>query len=419
MINISYDLQAATADVDGVLIEGVTRSRARALPGLVSEAPDTSVLYQEAVSALGSPKVVWDVGAGSGVGSRVLAGSFERVVAIDPDACARAFASKLAPSAVVLGSLEGAPAPDAAVVIDVLGHAASPYELLRTLRTRVACGAKVFVAEAIAHPLQALRPPARRAFSRGSLKTLATTAGFAVSAWVMLEGSFLACVLTAVDDASAASLERAAVALSNGDQVTALAEYTAVQGAGSKGIRREAMLAEADLRLARGEGDLACLAFMRARGLDSTDVRALAALSQIACDSGEIDSALSMARQAVAADATDPSSAVALAVALHAQGDHAGSASAWRRANSLMPDHPLVASRWAAAALAMGDPTGALLTLERCRAYGDPWPAETYVTMTTVLLALGRKQDARAEIRIAVATSPTPEVMETWKKANG
>lgn len=405
MISISYDLRAHRVEVDGEAIVGISRGRAFALPGLTSPAPDTSVLYEEAASALSGAKVVWDLGSGSGVGARALAEAFEKVVAIEPDPGARALSAKVAPKATVIEAYEEQGAPDAAVLVDVLGHVVSPYAVLRGLRSRCKQGTRVFVAEPLAHPLQTLKAPARRAFSRLAIKTLATSAGFAVCSWVTFEGTFLACVLTAVDDAGPALLERAAIALQSGDEASALAAYAEAQADANKGIRREAMLGEADLRLARGEGDLACAAYMRARATDGADVRPLAALSQIACDLGELESALRMAQQASSVDPADASAAVALALALAATGEHEAAWCAWRKASSLLPDHAVVASRYASAALAHGDTTSALIALERSRSYGDPWPAEAHLALSEVLLALGRKQDARAEQELAAAKS--------------
>lgn len=425
---LSYELRTKTARVGGREIVGVERCRTRAYPGLASEAPATSVLYEEAARVLraGAVHTVWDVGAGAGVGASVLAESFARVIAIDPSAPARDFASAMAPELCVRPSMREALAPpDAAVIVDVLGHADAPLAVLRELRKYMKLGARALVAEQAAHALQVLRAPMRRAFTKETLSSLAAAAGFEVESWVVSEGTFLACVLVATPDEGTALLELGANALSKGDDLAALAAYAEAKACDDARVAFEASLGEADVRLARGEGDLACAAYLAAIARNPRDPRAASSLAQLLCDAGERTTAARLAEQASRCAPSEACAAVAMAVvtdALFAGSGVTGEPSldAWRRAASLAPDHPVVVCHYASCSLRAGDPTSALLSLERLRAYGDPLPAVVHVALGEVLLALGRKADAHAEVKMALAKAPAaPEVMDLWKRVHG
>jgi len=54
---------------------------------------------------------------------------------------------------------------------------------------------------------------------------------------------------------------------------------------------------------------------------------------------------------------------------------------------------------------------------ERLRSYGDPLPAQFYVTLALMLSAEGRRSDALLELRLARALEPHNEtVLELWSE---
>jgi len=402
---LAYDVRTSTADVDGEPVSNIDRTRARAYPGLNAAAPLNRVFYEEACEQLAGAKVVWDVGTGSGFGAAILAERHDCVIAIDPDATARAFATRLARNVVVVASGEEQPSPDGAAVIDVLGHVTSPFALLRDLRKNLEEGARVFVAEAAAYPNQTLVHPARRAFSVSALEGLADAAGFRVAAWTSRAGTFLACTLVAVEDDGAKALEQGAMAMSAGDAEAARESYERAAASPHRGVQREAALAMADLHYAMREGDLACAAYMRAHEIDSADPRPLAALAQLLCEAEDIKTAARFAQEAVALEPADAGAQVAMAVVLEAASAQ-NSLESWRKASSLAPDQSEVVSRYATLALGAGDATSALLALDRARSFGEDDGPSLNIVLTRVLLALGRKADAKGEASLAKAKAP-------------
>lgn len=411
MTEVTYELQDATAKIGEVVVSKVTRTRARTYPGLVAVAPQTRVLYELAKEHLSAAQVIWDIGAGSGSGCAVLAELQARVIAIDPDPTARAFASSFAPDVTVVANGDGQPAPDAATIIDVLGHVASPFALLRDLRKVMRPADRVFVAEPLAYPNQTIVAPARRAFCRSGLEALANAAGFRVDLWVARTGAFLVCTLVAVADEGSVALENAAIALTAGNVEAARDSYAIAATSVEFGVQREATLAMADLHYALHEGDLACAAYLRAHEIDHTDPRALAGLAQLIAETGDLVSAAKFAQQALAIEPADASAQVAMAVVL----DRAAPDNAlefWRRAASLAPDQCELVSRYAMLALASGDAASAWLALERARWFGEDEAPTLNIALTHVLIALKRTEDARNEALIAKAKAPqNPEVL--------
>ena len=381
--------------------------RERAYPGLPGEAPQTRAFYALAAEKLAGARRVLDAGCGAGNGARRLAESFDQVIALDRDRDAIEVARRIAP-AVTFAVADFARPPsietvDAAVIVDVLGHAANPFALLRAVHARLAPGGRIVVAEARAYPTQLLREPARRAFSPAALEALLGAAGFDVEEHVPGDGPFVACVARAAVDPSCEELSRAARALAIGDVDAALAALERASSADRRAVRVEALVSLGELRLARGEGDAAARAFMAARAGDSAEPRATAGLARITLAMGDVDDAVALARIARSQDAACPTSACALAMALAAAGQKGPALGALREASALAPDDVAVAMGFAESAAGAGQTKPAIFAMERARRYGNRFPAGFHVLLAELLLEGGRAPDALLEARCAAA----------------
>lgn len=397
----------------------VARGRARAYPGLVSEAPPTLPYYRAAREVLRSPRRVLDAGCGAGAGARILSDELAEVVGLDRDADAVAFATLHAPRAHIACHDLALPYEggfDACVLVDVLGHAASPYHVLRSVRRSLGDGSAVLVAEAAAYPLQTLRPPARRAFSLRALTTLLSATGFEVEHWVTRDGTFLCALARAVDDEGARWLAHGAEAIAAGDADGAFAAYAEIGRLGRAPLRVEASLAEADLHLALGNGDGATTAYFRARELDPQDPRPLAGLAQIALAIGDHGDAVALAEIACRMDPTDRSAVLALALALD-RAHRAEAATCWKTAASLCADELGVVARFAAAAAEHGDPGDGVRALERLGAYGEERTVDFHLAYARALASADRGSDAQLALRAAAALAPEDPAVHSLQHA--
>jgi SAM-dependent methyltransferase len=397
----------------------VTAGRARAYPGLPGAAPSTAPFYRAFASSVARPSLVIDAGCGSGGGTLVLKSAAERVIGVDRDARALAFAREWARDVEFVHSsfdegLEGRKA-DAAVVADVLGHVLEPVRFLGSLRASVETNARVLVAEPSSFVAQRLSAPVRRAFSQKSLEALLVRGGFSLSPWGADTGTFLACVATASDCAAAEHFV-AAARLRDEHPERALHELAEATRSGQREVQREAAIAEADVLLALRDGDGAARAFMRAAELDGTDARPLAGLALLAMTTGSQDDAMHLAARAAELDPTEPTAALALARTLeHLSPKDAFHA--WRIAERLSPSDLSVATRLASLAADRGDYAFGIAVFERLRTYGDSLPMDFHVTLALLLLAEGRRADAILELRLARAIDPTHQgVCELWSE---
>jgi SAM-dependent methyltransferase len=396
----------------------VVRGRIRAYPGLPGPAPSTIPFYR-AFSATGGGGRTIDAGCGAGTGAAILAPHCREVVAADSDPRALAFVREQVGDVELLHSSFVDPPDvepgDAAIVADVLGHARDPALFLGSLRAVLKSNARVLVAEPCAFVAQRLAAPARRAFSPRMLAALLVRGGFHATTWVADTGTFLACVATASDDGSWTHFAHAARTAPT-DLDAALTALAAAARSGRLEVQREAALAEAELRLARNDGDGAARAFLHAAKLDPSDPRPLAGLSVLALAGGSLSDALELAARAAELDPTETAAALALASAAAAAG-HRDAFNAWRIAERLLPDDLDVASRLAALASERGDYAFGISVFERLRSYGDSLPAQFNVTLALMLAAEGRRADAVLELRMARAIAPHDEaVLELWSE---
>jgi SAM-dependent methyltransferase len=393
---------------DGSLVR-VERGRARSYPGLTSESPPTAPLYEVASRELAGARTVVDLGCGAGLGTRILGETLPNVVGIDTSDDALDFARLLAPTARFesagvfergdLGAMDGA------ALVDVLGHVESPFAMLLRLRACLAPGSRVVVAEPSGYPGQSLRSPARRAFSTQSLSAILSASSFAIREWIWDDGTFLACVVVAVDDGGAEALADGARAMATGNLAGAVRAYRIASVSPRPEVQHEAQLSLADIHVAERDGDAACRAYFRARDINPADARSLAGLAQVALAMGHTEDARVLCTKATQLDPADVSAAGVLAMALETASPD-GAVAAWRAANNLAPDNFQFAVRLSEAALRRNDSTLAVHVLERLRGYGDDHGAPFHVAMASALKAAGRFLDARLEARMALARAP-------------
>ncbi|HVW23879.1 MAG TPA: methyltransferase domain-containing protein [Polyangiaceae bacterium] len=397
----------------------VVRGRVRAYPGLRGPAPSTTPFYRAFASVGGGDGCVIDAGAGAGVGSAVLVPQYDRVVAVDADPRALAFAREYAPEVETVQSSFDEPLPgsvsDAAVVVDVLGLVKDPARFLGSLRGSLGPRSRLLVAEPSAFVAQRLVTPARRAFSPRALEALLVRGGFHATTWVADTGTFIGCVATAADDGAWEHFA-AASRVKDTNPELAFTELAAAGRSGRRDVQREAAIATGELRMKRNDGDGAARAFLHAASLDGNDPRPLAGLAVLALAGGSIEDALELAARAAELDPTEQQAALALALTADRVG-HRDAFNVWRIAERLLPDDLDVTSRLAARAAERGDYAFGISVFERLRSYGDPLPAQFYVTLALMLTAEGRRSDALLELRIARALEPDNEtVLELWSE---
>jgi tetratricopeptide (TPR) repeat protein len=385
----------------------VASSRARAYPGLRSTAPSTLPFYT-ALQDLNVSGPILDAGCGSGEGARALLEAGRAVVAVELDQAAAHFAREYAAGAHIIEAdlCQAAPAlqVEAAIVADTLGHAADPEQFLRNVRKCLAPGASLLVAEPQAQLAQRLIAPARRAFTKQELGAMLARAGFVVDGWLCTAGTFIACVARRIEDPLLGALDSAGTLASRGafGEARVLLEETRTERGA---LALELLLAQGELALAEGLGDVAARAYFRARDLDAEDARALTGLSRIALSVGQGEDALRLAMDAVRAQPASALAAATLAV-VGERLEHPEAFGAWRAAVNLAPDDVGIVTGLGRAAAARGEYHYAICAFDRARAYGDEFGPEFHVTLGWLLLADGRRHDAALEARHAQALAP-------------
>ncbi len=385
----------------------VSSSRARAYPGLRSSAPSTLPFY-DALEGLSLVGPVLDAGCGSGEGSRALLDAGREVFAIELDQSAAHFAREYAVGAQILEAdlCHAAPLSGmaAAIVADTLGHAADPEAFLRHVRTCLAPNATLIVAEPLAQLTQRLIAPARRAFTQQELAAMLARTGFTIDGWLSTSGTFVACVARRIEDPLLEALGEAGELATRGafTEARTLLEGTRTERGA---MALELLLAQAELAMAEGVGDIAARAYFQARDLAPSDARALTGLSRIALTVGQSDDALRLALEAVRAQPASALAAATLAV-VGEHLEHPEAFSAWRAAVNLAPDDVGIVTGLGRAAAARGEYHYAICAFDRARAYGDDFGPEFHVTLGWLLLADGRRHDAALEARHAQALSP-------------
>ncbi len=402
---------------DGSSLE-VEPSRARSYPGLRGEAPAMLPFYDafaDLLSAGGANQRVLDAGCGAGVGSARLIQRGFAVVAVDSDPVAVSFAQQQAPRAETLvldlAQLTLAVPVHAAILSDVLGHTLEPEAILLSVARALCPGGQLLVAEAAAHVSQRLSAPQRRGFSVAQLKSLLLRTGFSVESVVLGRVPFVALLAIADAPEVGEAFARVYAQASKGELNDALATLDQLLTHGKAGVELEALLAQAEIQLARGDGDAAAAAYFRAREVEPNDSRPFVGLGRIALASNDANDALSLALNALALDATDPAAYALAGVAADAL-NHPDAFTAWRAAANLAPDDPMIADELTRGASARGDHRLALANLERLERYGVLLTAEHHLTRGWLLLKAGRRTEASLEARLARSKNGEPTAIQ-------
>lgn len=347
------------------------RSRTRRYPGLEGPAPATSTLYRQCVELPSVPGIVVDVGCGSGVGTRVLREAFSRVVGVDRERLALAFAGQYEPrSEYLLADVCSDFAvrdAQAAVAIDVLGQLASPYDALASLRERLPPSAWLFVAEPLADPAQQLAFPVRRAFSPQGLSSLLTRSGFRTTS-VQTANGFCALLAHPAEASDWRHLKLVGDLVKQGDPDTARRVLGTLPLPTNPAVELELSLARAMTLMAVGELSAAEHLFDRLASDHPNDARPNVALARIALANDQLDRAIAAVGAALSADPGEPSAARAFALVASTLGQDSAPA-AWQRYANLSPDSEEATRGLAEALLQANDKVASQRVLARFARY--------------------------------------------------
>jgi tetratricopeptide (TPR) repeat protein len=247
--------------------------------------------------------------------------------------------------------------------------------------------------------------PARRAFSQPALVALLLRSGFDLEEVLCNGANFVALVARRSADPSLDGLVEGFHQAGRGNFASARAEFARALSSDRDDIKLEARLGEAEAAFALNDGDGAVRSYFEANKLGAEDGRALSGLARITLATGELSDALGLAADALKRDPTDGSANAAMALAAE-QLEHPDAFNAWRIAANLAPDDPDVATGLARVSAARQNYSFAIHALERLRTYGTPLSVNFHVTLGWLLLADGRRNDARVEARYATAISP-------------
>jgi len=382
----------------------VEASRARRYPGLHAAAPDTRGLYRMAARLIELRTNVLDLGCGSGIGTAELLLCFDAVSALDQDDTAARFARAYLKDVDVAcrdgaQAAEGDARYDTVCVIDVLGHARAPLELLRGARRRLSPAGRMFVAEVRACPGQTLMPPMLRAFSPRGLESLLVRAGLDAEVWPGA-GHFVACVARLAEGDEWCWLERGDQARAAGAPAEALAAYARLVQAPKSALREEALLGCAAVYRDAGDLNSACQCLLEVLSFAPSSVRSRVGLSEFSLQSGERAQALELAVSALEADPCDRAAVQAVARAAEGLRDVDAYAT-WRIASGLAPADFDTAIEVARLAASLGDLPFAIWVLERLRDFRADLPTYFHVTLSWLYLTAGRGGDARIEAEFA------------------
>jgi SAM-dependent methyltransferase len=384
----------------------IERGRRRSYPGLKSEAPDTRAIYAAVGALFPEARRVVDLGCGSGLGTAELCSRHEQVTALDVDETAVRFARAYVPGANVPElSSEDAAGHDLVCIVDVLGHADEPVDVLRRARRLLGSDGKVFVAEPRAFPAQALLPPARRAYSRQGLEELLTRSGLELERWVDDIGHFVACAARPAAQDGWRLLEAGDRARRAGDREAADSAYSEAASAAVGVVSREGLLGSAVARAEQGQMDAAAARLLEAAQQHPGDVRVLAGLAELCLLGGETFEALGLAVRALEDDPCNANAMQVLARAAGALQQNEAYAS-YRIASSLAPADRRAATELARLAAQRGEIEYAIWVLERLRSFDDGQSADFHVTLGWLHVLSQRPGDARVEADIARIKQP-------------
>jgi Flp pilus assembly protein TadD len=256
-----------------------------------------------------------------------------------------------------------------------------------------------------AYPAQLLKAPARRAFSKGSLKSLLATSGYEIVSWERTDGPFLTCIASPFSDPAWEALQRGLECGAAGDAARAEQNLLQARGASRESLAVEAWLAESNLALAARNGDRAIHALFKARDIAPEDPRPLAGLARISLMMGDLNEASQFAAAAARLDPTEIDVACTLAlVAARSRPDAAYDL--WHTAANLAPDSLDVALEFAQQAAARHACDQAVWALERVRSYEDDHGTALHLALASAMLGVGRPADALLEVQLADKLRP-------------
>lgn len=408
-----YVRQASPRGMSAVFPSGepidIERGRSRSYPGLKSEAPDTRAIYAAAADLFPGARRVVDLGCGSGVGTAELCSRHEQVTALDIDETAVRFARAYVPGADVqpiAGEESGI--HDLVCIVDVLGHAEEPVDVLRRARRLIGSEGRVFVAEPRAYPAQALLPPARRAYSRQGLEELLARSGLELERWVDGIGHFVACAARPAAQDGWTLLEAGDRARRAGDRDAADVAYSSAVAGSSGATLREGLLGSAVARAEQGQMDGAAERLLEAAQQHPGDARVLAGLSELCLLGGETFEALGLAVRALE---DDPCNANAMQVLARAAGalQQNEAYATYRIASSLAPADRRAATELARLAAQRGELEYAIWVMERLRSFDEGQSADFHVTLGWLHVMAQRLGDARVEADLARIKQPGSE----------
>jgi Flp pilus assembly protein TadD/2-polyprenyl-3-methyl-5-hydroxy-6-metoxy-1,4-benzoquinol methylase len=386
----------------------VLRGRERTYPGLRSVAPSTLPFYQLFAPLIAGRHVV-DAGSGSGVGTQLLCDHVPHVTALDNDARALEFSREYAPNAEYLQAdlCHGSAVDlaDAAILVDVLGHVASPDAVLHGLRACMPIGAQLFVAEPKAYGSQRLLAPAGRAFSQRALQRILLRSGFELETTICDAANFVALVGRRSDDVELAALVEGFQQARRGQFCAARTEFTRASHSSRHEIKLEALLGAAEAAFDSNDGDGAVRCYFEANTLDPSDGRALAGLARVALATGELEDAVGLSIDAIKREPTESAAHASMAIAAEQLG-RPEAFNSWLVAVNLAPNDLSFATGLARTSAARGSYAFAIQVFERLRSYGSVLGPDFHVTLGWMLLADGRRNDAGVEARYAAAIAP-------------
>jgi tetratricopeptide (TPR) repeat protein len=285
---------------------------------------------------------------------------------------------------------------------------------LRTARSWLGDAGRLFVAEPLAFPTQALLPPVQRAFSRPGLTQLLLRAGWEVERWVEGVGHFASCIARPNGHAGWNGLAQGDLERDRGHWSLALEAYSGALKDASPALESEALLGAAEVYAARGELDDACRCLLDAARATPGHVRALAGLAELSLLSGDARQALSLAVRALESDPSDMVAVQSLARAADRLQQPDAFAS-FRIANGLAPADLEAAIELGRLAAARGELSYAIWVLERVREFRDDLVADFHVTLGWLYLASGRLGEARLEVELARVKEPQSSgVHDLW-----
>lgn len=396
----------------------VIRSRERWYPKLGSAAPCMLAIYEALAASLTDEKLVWDVGCGTGAGTRILTAPGRTAVGFEVDSDAREYARQFAPTEVFAElptAADPSAVPDAIVLVDVLGVTARPRHLLAQLRRLAGPRTRLIVVDYRAFCAQTIAP-AKRAFSQRSLRALLVQSGWVAEVVDVLAETLVLATAFPGSGPEANLFDGAATACEQGDSRGARALLTQLAAVGSPAVRIQANLELADLCFLLGDGDAAGTALSQVALIDPLDPGANAGMSRLALAMGNPNDALLLALQALDRDTTDARAMVALAHAAE-QATPSEATNAWGMACSLMPDDVAILTNRARTCAEAGQPELAIAALEQLRSYHPQQGPDLSTTIAWLLLEAGRHADAQLEMRVAAALGADSAEVEQLEEA--